>query len=232
MTQIIDQIVFLLSADWFMEKWYLLGMNSDLPTREAMKQKCRTIACELLDGTSDYWLVSFDNIRLERTYRDFFSATIDCKMDVSDVEILRQIADQTPVEITEFENTTLLKSLTELLVSHPGTEVDENLSTNIIETATSTYAATRIIDVDFVTLCLSSKTDWDVKLRNLTSGLPEYLADFATDICEQRHHFVRFWALLVEQISEKERKNLLQWYQKTALDLTKRRVQPPRWMKQ
>lgn len=228
MTQIIDQLAMLLSTDWFTEKWHLFGMRSDLPTRQAMKQKCRTIVSKLFDGESDYWLISFDDARIQSTYTDFFSVATDCKLHAADVEFLRQIADQTPAEIKEFESTALLNSLTELLVSDSSPDVAMNLSDGVIATVTSTYAATSLIDVDFVALSLNSNKDWDIKIRNMTSGLPEYLADFATDICEQRHHFVQFWARLVEKLSEDERKELLQWYEDAALELTKRGLEFPR----
>lgn len=231
MTQIIDQLAMLLSTDWFAEKWYLFGMRSDLPAREAMRQKCRAIVSQLFDGEIDYWLISFDDTRIRSTYTSFFAAAIDSGLHASDVEFLRQIADQTPAEVKESENTALLKSLTDLLVSDSSPDVAKNLTGKVIATVISTYAATSVIDVDFVARCLNSNTDWDIKLRNMTSGLPEYLADFATDICEQRHHFVQFWARLVERISENERKGLLQWYENTALELTKRSLEFPSWMK-
>jgi hypothetical protein len=230
MTQIIDQLAMLLSTDWFAGKWCQFGMKSNSQIREAMKKKCRAIVSQLLDGESDYWSISFDDGRIRRTYDSFFSAATDSKLDASDIEFLRQIADQTPVEIKESETIALLNSLTELLVADSSPEVAKNLSEDTITIVISIYTATSMIDIDFVALCVNSNTDWDMKLREMTSGLPEYLADFATDICEQRSHFVQFWAQLVENISENELKNLRQWYSNTALELTQRNLEFPRWM--
>lgn len=220
----------LLSADWFTGQWYLFGMKSNLAIQEAMKRKCRTIVSEIIDGEPDYWSASFEDGRVAHTYRSFFSAATDCKLHASDVDFLRQIADQTSTEINESDTITLLKSITELLVSDSSPEVAKNLSENTSEIVISTYAATSIVDVDFVAISLDSNTSWDLQLRNMTYGLPEYLADFATEICERRQHFVKFWARLVNRISEDERQNLLQWYNDTALELTQRSLEFPQWL--
>jgi hypothetical protein len=230
MNQIIDQLAMLLSTDWFLGQWTLFGMKSDVPAREAMKEKCRTIVSQLFNGESDYWLVSFEDARIRNTYDSFFSAAVESKLHTSDIEFLREIADQTQGEMKEANNTSLLKSLTQLLVSDSSPGVVKNLSSEVVAAIASTFAATSVNEVDFVPLCLISNTDWDKKIRDMTSGLPEYLADFASDVCERMLHFVQFWRQLNEKISLNERAQLLEWYSDTALELTKRNLEFPRWM--
>lgn len=230
MNQIIDQLAMLLSTDWFLGQSALFGMKSDVPAREAMKEKCRDVVLRLFDGESDYWLVSFEDARIRNTYDRFFSAAVESKLHTSDIEFLRQIADQTQSEMKEADNTLLLKSLTQLLVSDSSSEVVKNLSSEVVATIASTFAAASINEMDFVSVCLGSNTDWDKKIRGMTPGLPEYLADFASDICERMLHFVQFWRQLNEKISSDERAQLLGWYSDTALELTKRSLEIPRWM--
>lgn len=230
MNQIIDQLAMLLSTDWFLGQWIIFGMKSDMPARETMKEKCRTIVLQLFDGESDYWLVSFEDTRIRSTYDSFFSAAIESKLHISDIEFLREIADQTQIEMKEASNISLLKSLTQLLVSEPSPEVVKNLSSEVVAEIASAFVAASVNEMDFVAPCLNSNTDWDKKIREMTSGLPEYLADFASDVCERTQYFVQFWRQLNEKFSSKERAQLLEWYSDTAFELTKRNLEFPRWM--
>lgn len=205
-------------------------MQSEIPTREALKEKCRHIVDRLFNGESDYWGVSFQDERILDTYNRFFSAAAECKLNVSDIYFLRQIADQTEVEMTEADNVSLLNSLTQLLVSDSSPEVVKNLSPELVATVVSVFTGSGMNEVDFVSLCLNSTTDWDRKIRDMTSGLPDYLATFAKAIYGQRHHFIQFWGMLVENTSLDERAQLIRWYRGTAFELTGRALETPNWI--
>jgi len=74
MTNSIDQLVILLSADWFLPKWHLLGLHSTPQAIAAFQRRCRALTLEFSDGEVDYWLVSFEEERIAQTRDNFYAA--------------------------------------------------------------------------------------------------------------------------------------------------------------
>lgn len=230
MNPVIDKLVMLLSSDWFLGQWTLLCMKSDLPARLAMMQKCRAIVAQILGGALNYWEVSFEDTRLLKTYESFFAAATECKLHISDIDFLRKIADQDQLGIEEGNHISMLASLTQLLISDSSKEVRKDISVETVETIAPIFATLDVSRSDIVPLCLNSNTDWDKKIRNLTPDLPDLLGDFLLGVYEQMHHFIQFWALVVENISPDARAQLIEWYCDTALELIGRDLEIPKWM--
>ena len=226
MNQIVDQISMLLSADWFLGHWELFGLQSGPLARETMKEKCRIIVRQIYNGESDYWMVSFEEVRLQVTREAFFSAINESHLHSADAKFLRQLVDRTQGEIKDADSVSLMHSLTQLLISDTSDEVVKKLPPELVKTVAILFSVAGD-DINLVSLSLDSQTEWDSGLRKMTPGLPEYLADFALTIYEQTHSFVRFWAKVVASTSLDERKELLDWYQETALELTTRNLELP-----
>jgi hypothetical protein len=226
MNKNIDQLAMLLSTDWFLNFWPSLGLQSPLASRLKMKDRCRDIVVDFFAGESDYWLVSFDDSRIRSTYDSFFAAAAAVKLIGRDVEFLRRIANQTATDLADAEQNELLESLTQLLVSDRDPDVIKHLPLHLIETVSLIYLDIKNANVDFVSFSMRSGTKWDQQIRNMTSGLPEYLADFASSLTSQTMSFPKFWGALTNNIaSQSELQLLIRWYEETAMELVNRQLE-------
>ena len=229
MNPIADKIAMLLSTDWFLDQWNEMGMISDSNARIAMQAKCREIVEQIFEGATDYWQVSFEDVRIRSTQSLLLAATRECKLEACDVELLMRIVNQTPAEVDEANSISLLESLTQLLLSGGGDE-EAALPGGLVVSIEKSFSYPTMERADIVVRCLNSDTDWDKKIRGLTPDLPDLLGDFFLSLYKQMHHFRQYWVAVVEKISTEERLLLLEWYRVAALKLTGRDLHMPQWM--
>jgi hypothetical protein len=64
----VDQVVMLLSTDWFLPYWSLIGIEAD-EERLCVQKGCRQIVHEVMNGATDYYSVNFSYERLRATRR-------------------------------------------------------------------------------------------------------------------------------------------------------------------
>lgn len=214
----------LLSTDWFLNHWSSLGLTSPVSARLGMKEECQDIVTRIYSGECDYWLVSFDEARIRATYDDFFTAASASNVTLHDIELLHRLADQTATESVDAEQNELLESLTQLLVSDRDPDVIKDLPSHLIQMISRIHSAVNNTSIDFVALSIGSETKWDSMIRSMTSGLPEYLADFASSTASQSMKFPQFWGVLINNISGQELQSLLRWYEETSLELANRQL--------
>jgi hypothetical protein len=112
----LDRIVMLLSADWFKSHWHSIGISAELWHREQFSEQCRDIVRRMMAGQSEYWQISFEEVRINETYSHFFRSAEQCEFDQHGLEILRGIADESIFDTPGYENTALMLSLTQLFV--------------------------------------------------------------------------------------------------------------------
>lgn len=227
MSKTIDQLVMLLSSDWFFSKWHLLGLGSPPVAREALQQSCRALTVEFLDGEVDYWMISFDPERIRRTQANFFAAAVRSKLSESDVDVLQRIANRTEDEENGHHDASLLVSLTLLLATSGAEAADEFLDKSVISRVRST---SRTFEFDMESMApewLCSRTEWDMRLREMTNDLPEFLADFAQDIITSSTKFHVFWKAVIEKLDTSQKASLVAWYQATALKLVGQHIELP-----
>ena len=223
----IDQLIMLLSSDWFLPKWHLLGLEAPPKAKAALQQHCRAMTMELLDGEVNYWMISFDAERIERTQADFFSGALKSKLPKFDIEILGRIADRTKDEENGQHNASLLISLTLLLTTCPTEAADLPLAPSIISTVRST---SHIFELDIKSMATESScstSEWDKRLRETTPDLPEYIADFAQDIVTNGNKFFLFWKAVLGNLDTDQKLSLIAWYKTAALKLVGHRIELP-----
>jgi len=230
MNQVIDQVVMLFSTDWFLSQWSAFGLQVDEAAQKAMQKKCRGIVDQIFGGESDYWQISFDDARLLETRKRLFSAAKECRLSESDIEVITKIADREDEGGDGEVTVNLLWSLTQLLASSFQDGAEDQIPRDLASKISAALLACEEVERDFVSLCLESNTDWDKRIRESTSGLPEYLGDFATGIYVQFHQFVKFWNEIKEIATPSERGVLIKWYEGASLELTGGNLEPPKWL--
>lgn len=227
MSKSIDQLVMLLSSDWFLPKWHLLGLGAQPEAKAALQKSCRTLTVEFLDGEVDYWMISFDPARIGRTQANFFAAVVRSKLSVSDVEVLQRIANRTEDEENDQRDASLLVSLTLLLTTSGAEVADESLGERVISAVRSTSRAFELDMASIAPEWLCSNSEWDKQLREMTADLPEYLADFAQDLVTSSNKFLLFWKALMGKVDTDQRASLVAWYKVTALKLVGQHIELP-----
>lgn len=63
----VDQTAMLLSTDWFLPHWSLIGIQVAEPSKECFQQGCRDIVLQFIDGVEEYYLINFSEARTEQT---------------------------------------------------------------------------------------------------------------------------------------------------------------------
>ncbi|MES2296716.1 MAG: hypothetical protein V4582_06710 [Pseudomonadota bacterium] len=226
----IDQVVMLLSTDWFREHWALLGIRADAGKIKKLQSLCREIVCDMLSGEESYWMISFDDARIQNTTQQFERALKDVKLDQSSSSIVRSFTSPANADVSEVDVVSLLENLTLLLMSDDDEDVRKNISPELLKVIRATFEISNLSQVDFIKVCVNSQTEWDCRMRSLTNDLPEYLADFAASLHEQTIQFVKFWTQLSLRTSTEDRLKLLAWYEETSIELTGARPSFPNWL--
>ena len=55
----LDRLVMLLSADWFVPYWQLIGIFTDNKRKSLLRDECREIVPQIMSGATQYWYTDF-----------------------------------------------------------------------------------------------------------------------------------------------------------------------------
>lgn len=216
MNNTIDQLCMLLSTDWFEDKWHLLGVQASRSSCREMQQRCRRIVAELFGGKEDYWLVSFEDDRLRKTYELFFSAAGRSSLEKPDIDRFKSILDDSSTGMAKMS---LIENLTLLLIAKSDDEVLRGLPRALADKVAS-IVARQDEPPDLISEMNASTTPWDLGMQKRTSGLPEYLGDFAVSSCSKLSGFGQTWSHLMKELSKEDKARLIAWYREMGKELT------------
>jgi hypothetical protein len=85
----IDQLIFLLSTDWFESYWSTIAIVLDELKVKLVKEGCREIVGQIVAGAEEYWLTSFSEERKRET-RSRLDSLIQ-KLDISGFHIIAEL---------------------------------------------------------------------------------------------------------------------------------------------
>lgn len=209
-----DKTVMLLSTDWFLPYWCLIGIESD-KEKQCFQNGCREIVLQLISDASDYYLVNFSAERLDRTRQSLRGLSRRCKLVPAALialeELLANRSDRDQLQKTAW----LFRSLHEEILADR--EVEPSTKT-VLAHIRSKFAFAD--DLPLEQICLQSTTSWDQYIRSLTPELPASLAHLVStsllSIAELRE--------LLSVLRPKEREQLHMRFralatQRTGLDL-------------
>src|SRR5437867_4565357 len=63
----LDMLTMLLSTDWFLPYWHVLGMGVPGGSKIFAQQGCREIVRQIAGAAKEYWLTDFSEERVDRT---------------------------------------------------------------------------------------------------------------------------------------------------------------------
>ena len=212
----IDQVVMLLSADWFAPYWHLIGIFAEDKKGSRLRKGCREIVRQIIGSATQYWHTNFSEARVKET-RAMLDALIK-RCDLEEVTVNR-IAGLISREDSPVDNGTrwLIVMMTEQLLDR---SVNAHLHPATTEGLREKWSQLQNLDdFDFQAYCLNSASTWDRYLRNTTPDLPGMLADYVSAIASDSKFDV-LWAFINVKLTAKQKHELLSWYRSRGQSLT------------
>lgn len=222
-----DKVMMLLSSDWFFPYWGVIGITiDDDKKRESLQHGCRTIVAQFMSRASEYWHISFDPGRVERTRTMFENLvrTASLPRNINDL-ILGLGHGHGDTEGTGTDS--VMFALTERLRTVTAHADSVYLSAGIREIVEQ-VAVKYVTEVNWEQLCLRSATTWDRYLRRITPEQQTYLADIlVSELLVES--FQPFWREVTARLNVKQQEELMNWYRTSAksimgIDLPSHRV--------
>lgn len=168
----IDSVVMLLSTDWFLPYWSVIGVAA-AEGKLCIQAGCRQIVQDLMNGASDYYGADFSEERLTTTRQSIYSLAKQCALVKSDEMKLTDLVESQPDREQFYKGAWLFRILAKKLVK----DRELNAQTRaILEDATREQAVKDA--VNFEQLCSESNSQWDKYVQSLTPDIPTSLANF------------------------------------------------------
>jgi hypothetical protein len=224
-----------LSADWFFERWSLLGLCIDPVKREALKLQCRSIVPQILDlgalgKALSYYHASFTDERVFETRRRFLGSVEQLKVDQSFIDRTHELFNRADTDVDA--ESTFLPTVANIALARSPSQNAGQLSPELVQSTLEVWSRTKPPEIDLEGLERSCRSEWDLHLRSLASGRDTWLSDHISQRILSAESFRRFWDALALRLSPNDRTKLVKWYV-TAIEerLGGKPYQPPDWMK-
>jgi hypothetical protein len=211
----LDKLVMLLSSDWFLPYWRVIGVFGDEKEKHSLHDGLREIVQQVMSGASQYWDIDFGVERVKKTHSMLDALLKKCRLPQSAVDRINRLVsgDESPID----DGTRwLLVSITEQLLDGSVPQAPA-LDADIKEALRQVWIDSDA--VDFTELCLASRSGWDQYLRTITPDLPATLADYVSAIANQSK-FEVLWGFINAKLTAKARHELLSWYRSMGHALT------------
>jgi hypothetical protein len=91
----VDRVVMLLSTDWFLPYWYLIGIDASEP-KLCVQKGCRQIVHEVMNGATNYYHTNFSDERFRATRQSICDLTRKCRLGESSEMSLEDLVDSRP----------------------------------------------------------------------------------------------------------------------------------------
>lgn len=221
MMNFLDQLIMLLSTDWFKPYWIILGIDLDDSEKGLIQKGCRKIVLQIIGGAKEYWLAIFSNSRREET-RSLFHALIGGSRAAS--VLSNMAAEWADISDEDMKASWIFDTLTEELVTG---ETDESLKldSGVRSVVLARRPERTSLEIDFRDLCERSGATWDRYTRQLTPTLPTFLADSLLSFLTARR-FKSLWFSVCHSLTSEQRDELIGWYRARAKSRVRTDIAP------
>ena len=213
----VDQLVMLLSTDWFVPYWSLVGLEVDSRRAATFQLGCRDIVKDLVSGAREYWHVSFSNERLRKTKAAFLALAERSQLENTAIDNAQLLDDEAPRGRSTKQNSgRVYFALTQRLLTSDSAMGGSYLDPSTRDVVRATLAKYDVDNIGFAEVCLASKSQWDCYVRELTPTQPTYLADYLVGEVLAVKAFDLFWLNVKKQLRPEQLDNLIKRYGATA----------------
>jgi hypothetical protein len=206
----VDRVVMLLSTDWFLPYWYLIGIDAS-EQKLCVQKGCRQIVHEVMNGTTNYYHTDFSDERFRATRQSIRDLARKCRLSESSEMGLEDLVDSRPEREQFYKGAWLFQMLANNLA------IDDQLdaTTKLVLEATRKKHSV-MDDLNFEQLCSRSNSEWDNYTRSLTPGSPTSLANFlSVDLVPGQ-----LLTSVLAQLTQAQKDGLLSRFQSIAKSVT------------
>lgn len=203
----IDELVLILSTDWFLPYWNEIGIQLSLPKRIAVQQGCREIGFHILGGAEDYFHCDHSSERKRETSFKFREL-------LQELEVALDFQD-TYSKWSSLSHQELAASFSFAFVTLEVVRGHQKDATTTLDGAVLTAIQEAWIEPErnaeaYLDLCWKSMTDWDAHARNVM-GSPTALSSTLKSVFRHQR-FMAFSARLRSKLTKSQREHLAGWY--------------------
>ena len=166
-----------------------------------------------------YWHVNSSKERLVQT-RSLLQALLKrCEASQSVIDRIDTLTAENEYQQIDWRQGFLGLAITKQLIHDSlkgGPTLESRIKNKVEECWRSSKAA---VQVDFVMLCMSSKSTWDAYIAGTTPDQPARLAYDLSSIVN-RNEFELFWSTVNAKLSTKDAKELRDWYRRVGQSMT------------
>jgi hypothetical protein len=206
----VDQVVMLLSTDWFLPYWSVMGIDAS-EQRVCIQKGCRQIVREVMNGATIYYHINFSDERLQATRQGIRDLARKCRLGESSEMNLEDLVDSRPAREQFYKGAWLFKTL----ANHLANDDQLDATTKLVLQRTRRQHAV-MDDLDFAQLCSRSNSTWDNYTRSLTPELPTSLADFLSEDLVAN----QLLTSVLAQLTQAQKDGLLSRFQSIAKSVT------------
>jgi hypothetical protein len=212
----VDELVMLLSTDWFFEQWLVIGIEIERQTRRAIQIGCREIVRQIVGPAVDYWHVSFAKERLERT-RSMFSDLLQSS-GIEASLITKIVALEIGPDIHAASNGTrwALLHFTEMIANNSAEAQNTILDPKIKAELITIWRAWDALEVDCEDSSANPSSQWDKYVRGLTPDLPSKLCEYLRQDLLGKMRFEILWDFIHSRLTLAQRNQLFDCYRSLA----------------
>jgi hypothetical protein len=217
----LDDLIMLLSSDWFRSHWTSIGLLVDDEAGTCIQHGCRLIVKEVIGRTKEYYHIDFSDGRLERTRLQFVNLLGRCNVDAESARRITRLTSREIVQDVDEGTQWLLVTLSEQLINNSLAE-DKKPAPAIaalIAGMAGRWTASAKQEIDVEGLCLISETEWDQYLKALTPSIPERLSNYALSI-PTLDAFDVIREHLRTRLTPEQRAEVVAWYKDAGASLT------------
>lgn len=214
-----DKLAMLLSTDWFFPWWPSIGLLISYDDKKVAQNKCRDEVKVFTRNFDNYWIISFDDVRIEHTSRHIIDTI---KEYVYPGFMLFDLVNNGGTKIEPNSQKIpldLIGIMTELLVSDRNS-IEFDLPEDVCSIVTYCWKKSEEEDIDYSALCRSGRGEWDQIISNLTPDLPCMTADFVSIDIDSHNRIARFCGLINSKLTGQSMHLLTDWYENFARELT------------
>jgi len=218
----IDQLVMLLSTDWFKPHWHTLDIDVEESAKTLIQRGCREIVGQIMSGTTNYYQISFAPDRIEAT-RSMLNSLVHASGVNNTLNVL--IAYWDNLKRDDETASWIWNSLTSDILAGRLRPSKTDLDPLIVETLFAEHVTHDKEPFEFAPICEESPTEWDRYTRTLTPEQPTALADdLASKLTSRR--FEEFWRTVQSKLNTKQQDELISWYRKLGKAQGRRDIVP------
>lgn len=203
----IDDLILLLSTDWFLPYWVELGIFIKEEKKIEVQQGCRQIVNAELARANDRYLADVSEERKRTTGTTFRKLLRKCGTEKDLAAALSEWKNLSHNELSAVVECAMFNSQ---IPSADGTGEVPYLEFSIRAAVIEMWETYRLSASVYRDVCLGSQTSWDIHVQKLSVSPKTLVNQLWRVLLNRRLH--TFWSKLGERLTSEQLKVLTSWY--------------------